>query len=275
MPQGQGTGNTIDQAIWLAVTQQSGDNMLYMEVFGRSTSLIANVEEAIWESGGFKEFLSSAETMDLVSDDVADTLISGTGARIVLIDGLDNNYNLITEAVGLLGTAPTATEQKFLRINRLTVISVGSGNKNAGTITATATSAGSIQSVIPAERSISRCGYFTVPAGYTGLMLNTRYSTYRADAGNAVKGAEIDFHVARQDPVTGNLVEYQTAQAGIRNSGTGLAVADSPIPLVMKPKTDMFFAATAETNSTRVSVEYSVLLLKGGHTDLVTQITHI
>ena len=105
--------------------------------------------EDVWQEGGILSFLSSAETMNVASsssDDDGDPL--GDGARTVTLYGLDNNYLPLKETVVLNGMNNVLTQNAFLRINRMRVTTVGSDGVNAGDITATASTAGTVQATI-------------------------------------------------------------------------------------------------------------------------------
>lgn len=124
--------------------------------------------EDVWNEGGTEVYLSSAETMDIVSTDGADkgTPTAGTGARTVKIFGLDNNYDLIDETVTLDGTNPVTTVNSYLRVHRLIVTSAGTGGQNAGDITATASTAASVHAKISIGDNQTLKSQYTVPNGY-------------------------------------------------------------------------------------------------------------
>ena len=73
----------------------------------------ASVPEDIWPQGGQIVFPSVAAVVDIVSDSALDTA-AGTGARSVLVSGVDNNLNIISETVILNGVVAVATIQLFL-----------------------------------------------------------------------------------------------------------------------------------------------------------------
>lgn len=112
-------------------------------------------------------YLNSAETMDIVSTDANDT-VAGSGAQLLLITGLDDNYDAIAEIIALDGLTPVTTTLSFLRIDIMFVVDVGVlGGTNTGVITATASTALTTQSVMPIDKSISISTLFTVPRGHT------------------------------------------------------------------------------------------------------------
>jgi hypothetical protein len=109
--------------------------------------------------------------MELLSSSASDAA-AGTGCRSVLAQGLDANYNQISEIVVPNGISVVALVNSYVAINNATCITTGSGNVNAGNITLRVTSAGSAQGYIFAGAGTSRHGRITVPAGYTLVLEN-------------------------------------------------------------------------------------------------------
>ena len=119
----------------------------------------------IWIPGGVLSRLSSAETMDIASSSTADD-IGGTGAITIRVEGLANDWSILNEDITLDGTTTVTTLGSFLRINRMYITSSGTGQVNAGNITATASTAATVQSKIDADVGQTEQTQFTVPLGY-------------------------------------------------------------------------------------------------------------
>lgn len=115
-------------------------------------------------------WLSSATSLEIVSDSAADAA-AGTGARTVSIDGLNANYSRVSQTVTLNGTTAVAIPTQLIAINRLRVLSAGTGLTNAGLITVRNAGAGTSRCLIPIGRSISQSSGYTVPASCT-LQIN-------------------------------------------------------------------------------------------------------
>lgn len=147
--------------------------------FGYNSSIGATVED-VWSQGGVLSFLSAAETMDIVSTDAADTA-AGTGARTINVFGLDGNYMPISENVTLNGTTPVTTTNAFMRINRMRLDTTGSGNVNAGSITATASTASTVQGNMNVGLGTTFKTQYTVPAGFYAFIRGVNYGTLNND----------------------------------------------------------------------------------------------
>jgi len=94
----------------------------------------ATVPEDIWPQGGEVAFSDVAAVIDIVSTSALDT-VAGSGARTILLVGVDANFDQITEIVSLNGLTPVATIQLFLFSNTCILQSVGALNANQGIIT--------------------------------------------------------------------------------------------------------------------------------------------
>jgi len=91
-------------------------------VRGSSINLVKDTLEDVWTVGGTKKYLTSAETITVVSTDSEDSSTGG-GARILFLEGLDENLNVISEEIILQGLAPVESVLSYLRINRMSIIS--------------------------------------------------------------------------------------------------------------------------------------------------------
>lgn len=125
--------------------------------------------EDIWTGGGAYPWMTAATSLEILSASENDTA-AGTGARTVVIAGLDINYAEITVTVTLNGITPVALSSQLFRINGAVVATCGTGNTNAGDITIRDAGGGTTRAVLQAGYSISRQSQFTVPAGYKAIV---------------------------------------------------------------------------------------------------------
>lgn len=130
--------------------------------------------ETVWAQGGLYSYLAAASILKVSSSSTNDAS-AGTGARTVTLFGLDANYDEISEDVTLNGQTAVNTTQEFLRINRMTVNTAGSGGQNAGVIYA---GTGTVTSGVPANKyatiaigdNQTLMALWTVPRGYTAFL---------------------------------------------------------------------------------------------------------
>lgn len=93
----------------------------------------------VWKQNIVRTNPAAAVVLGIASSSANDAA-AGTGARTVRVTGLDANYNLLQEDVTLNGTTKVATVGTYLRVNKLEVLTAGSGGVNAGDVYAADTS---------------------------------------------------------------------------------------------------------------------------------------
>lgn len=135
-----------------------------------------SVPESLWEQGGVYAFPTAATTASVVSTSANDTS-AGTGARIVFLEGLDVNWNQVSESITLNGLTPVVGTQSFFRINNARVISSGSGQCNAGDITVTVNS--KVLRQITAGESLDHSAIYSVPAKHHLFIMSQSFGTNR------------------------------------------------------------------------------------------------
>ena len=101
-------------------------------IVGDNTA-VGNVAETIWNVGGLYPWLENESFINISSTDTDDTIL-GTGARQILLIGLDINYVEIVDVVDLSGTGVGTSNIKFFRINDAVVFTAGSTKSAEGTI---------------------------------------------------------------------------------------------------------------------------------------------
>jgi len=213
---------------------------------------IVDATEDVWSNGGVLSFLSSAETMNIVSGSGDDkgTPTAGTGARTVTVSGLDANYKPVNEVVTLNGASNVLTTTAFLRVNRMRVTTAGTGGVNAGVITATASTAATVQAAIPIGAGSTFKSQYTVPAGFYCFIRNVNYGALNNDQ------AQFDF----QTRIEGG--PWITRDRII--SVESYLPPPLTCPLMIAPKSDIRVQAIriAGTGNVQCSVRYGMHLVK-------------
>ena len=160
-------------------------------VFGYNPDVDTS-EETVWPDGGTVPHPTVASVLKISSSSANDTS-AGTGARTIVIEGLDGGYNMISETVTLNGQTAVDTVNSYLYVNNFYVASVGSGGENAGNINAgtgvvTAGVPAVLYDIIAAGYNNRTTGHYCVPAGYTGYMNEGLFSAGQASGSTAVTG---------------------------------------------------------------------------------------
>lgn len=156
-----------DINIQVAETNIAGH--LSMMKFGHNAD-VGSEEGVIADHGGIQAYLSTAEILKVISNDVADDA-AGTGARTIQIYGLDANWDEQNEIVSLIGGTSVATDNAYLRVNRAIVRSAGADGKNAAVIDIKNNAETSTLLQVSAGNNQSLAAFWSVPAGYTAYMV--------------------------------------------------------------------------------------------------------
>ena len=112
------------------------DGHTLVEAFGYNTGITATVAD-ISVKGGVKTYalVTGATTTTLVSGSATDQA-GTTGALTARIYGVDLNWDKAQEDITLAGSSTTvAAVTQFLRVNKVEVLTAGSGAANVGTLT--------------------------------------------------------------------------------------------------------------------------------------------
>jgi len=149
--------------VYLDVARGAISNSKIVHKFGANFDIDqATDPESVWTGGGLYPWasLSSAQTIYCIST-------SGSDTAVLSIEGLDANYNEITESVTLTGTSAVTTTNAFLRVFRMTYDA-----DNAGDITArTVSASGTIVAQIDTGYAQTLMAVYTIPAGFTGYLV--------------------------------------------------------------------------------------------------------
>ena len=227
----------------------------FIEKFGANLSVGSSLE-TIWEPGGIYEYLTTASVVSAVSDEAADTAPSGDGARTIELQGLDANYNTITETISTGGTGGgTASTQQFIRIYRALVSTAGATGTNEGDIlikagSTTVISIGTHGSGGNKEGfGQSQTSVFTIPAGKTGYLTqwSVGSSIYNSGVQAFFMASEVD-----DGPV------LRTKDVMFLNN---FSIKDYKVPLSLPAKTDVEVRAYDDSTGIPVSTSYNLILV--------------
>lgn len=190
--------------------------------------------------------LTVAAVHALVSSSAADTA-AGTGARTVLVTGLNSSYNEITETVTLNGVTPVNTVNSYIFVSSLRVVTVGSGGANAGIITATS---GTIKAAIRVGENKSSLGAYLIPAGYSAFLFQWNGSIKNLNGSARLELWQKPFNEAM----------YIQTKMDLGKDGTSNTLRDYDGYLKFTEKTFIKVRCVADANATRVNTELILIL---------------
>jgi hypothetical protein len=153
-------------------------------IFGYNPDL-DQTEESVWPDGGTVPHPTTANVLSVASTNQNDT-VSGAGAQSVFIEGLDGNYNVISETVTMSGTSPVSTTKSYLYINQFYVTSVGSHGSNYGELTIKLGS--TLYDIIAIGYNTRTTAHYCVPAGYTAYLVEGNITAGQSAGSTSVTG---------------------------------------------------------------------------------------
>ncbi len=225
-------------------------------VFGFNPD-VDTTQVSVWPLPSLITFPVAALQMTVSSTSANDTS-AGTGARTVVVQGLDANYNEVTETVTLNGQTPVTMIASLLRVNYAYVATAGSGNSAAGDIyigtgTVTAGVPATAYDIIKFDYNNTTTGSYTIPAGYTAYLSQGLFSTGQAGGSNQVQGRLLSRG-------TNNI--RMTAALTTLNNGVANYVFE--YPLSIPEKTTLEATAIGSSSNNAVSSMFILVLVKEG-----------
>lgn len=221
----------------------------YIEKFGMNID-VDNSMETIWDGGGVYTYLNSAETVAVTSSSGNDGA-AGTGARTVEVQGLDENFNLAVETLTVGGASSTTT---FIRVFRVKIITAGSLNVNAGTLSITSDDTSTVLAQIVLQGGVGLgqtfMSVYTVPAGYTAYL-----TQWVVGAGKQNTDA-VCFFNAR------NLVDNGWNSKDVIALSATTFAKHYGIPLQFTEKTDLEIRGYSTTNNSIVTSSFNLILVQ-------------
>lgn len=212
-------------------------------VFGYNGDIDTSIE-TIWPSGGLLSFPAAALQMKVSSSNANDTS-AGTGARTIFIEGLDTNHAEISETVTLNGQTAVTTTNSYLHINNAYVATAGSGLSAAGDIyigtgTVTAGVPATIYDIIAFDYNARVTGSYTIPANYTGYLVQGLFSAGQASGSTSVTGRLM---------TRGANSIRMTAAVVTLNNGSADYAFEYPVPIPEKTTVEAQGLGSAANNS--------------------------
>lgn len=211
-----GSSNNIDLAAGLLTGYSHINKFGYRDT-------ITNTFQTIWD-GATDLTYSSATTVTAVADNT-----TADNGGTVEVQGLDQNYEPVTEVLTIGGSASVA---QFSRIFRALMVTANTGDTNADEVRVR--NGSTDQAIISAGSGQTLMAVYTIPAGKTGYLLKLAGSI---DANN-----DALFRIYAR-PFNG--VFNVKGQFGVFASGFNYTY---PVPLKFEEKTDIQIKAKSQNN---------------------------
>ena len=231
----------------LQVSREQIENHKRLFKFGFNPDVNGSLE-TVWDAGGIYAYPSSALAMTVTTD--AGVPATDNGVKVV-VQGLDGDYNEVSQEVTLAGSGTATTTQTFLRVNRAYV----SGSQ-APTGNLNITNGGTTYARITLGENQTLMALWTVPAGYTGFLDHVNIATGTTNSNQYVT-AQI---VQRTQGGVFRVMMKQTLGSG--------GVADFLIgyPIAVSEKTDLEVRAESSGANNLISANFSMVYIKNEDT---------
>jgi len=218
------------------------------------SSLIDGTLLPVWDVNQAKPYLTTAAVMQISSSSTDDDA-AGTGARTVLVSGLDQSYLPISETVELDGQTAVNTTKSYLRVLSITVLTTGSGGANAGAIYAgtgalTLGVPAVVHEIAPIGMNKSQTAAYTVPAGYTAYFSRGGMTSHTTGSGAII--ARLVGSNQGSPFLTSALTVFSSTQVDY----------EFDYPLAFPEKTDIEARAISSSGTHAVSAYLQLILIK-------------
>jgi hypothetical protein len=228
---------------WLEIAKGNVTGTTGVNKYGFNPSVSPNNFEDVWDGSSLYVFPTVARTVNVKSTSTDDDS-TGTGARTVLLEGLDSNYDEITETITLNGTTDVLSTNSFLRLHRMKIMTCGGGEHNAGDITATSTTDLLLLAQITENLGQTQMCLYTVPAGKTAYVVDW-HITVIADMDMALFTREINSCFQAKRKVIVSEADVQEWKPYLK----------------LPEKTDIRVEALSGTGNNAVSSELNIVLV--------------
>jgi hypothetical protein len=140
--------------------------------------------EDLWEGGGLWVAPTTSRIHNITSSSANDTS-AGTGARTIVVQGLNATYDQVSETIIMNGSSNVATVNSYTIIFYMYVVTAGSLNTAAGIISATAQTDATITAYIGTGDNQTNMAIYQIPNGYKGYLHNWDAAMQQATASSS------------------------------------------------------------------------------------------
>lgn len=249
---------TISRSIphWLDVVRGLTTDLSFVNKFGENQDCAAG--DTIDIASTAIDPPATAELCNVVSTHADDDgAPEGAGAFTVLIEGLDENYELASETVILNGTTDVSTVNKYWFVFRMKVVTGSTYAGAVGTITCTSTDSGTaVLATIAIGANQTQSANYQIPAGYTGYF-NLPQVTLQNTSNNSV--TDLALYNRKFGGVDQLKVDFRL-QGG---ASADYQAKEFGAPLVFNEKDTIYWKVLSVGAGTSVvTVDYDIWLVK-------------
>ena len=222
--------------------------------YGYNPDADSGTIETVWSPGGIFQRITTPTTLDISSTSANDLTSTGTGAQSIIIYGVNENFEAITEVIQMNGLTNVTTTNLYCGVNRMAVYLVGTSEENVGTISAYVSGGGgTLQAQMPLGEGSTQQAIFFVQENHTMLLDFLFINVTRISGGGAQPTITIRGWV--QSLVSGAKYEVfrDVMDTGVENH----LVLNPQQPFVIGEKSILYFTVDTDTNNTTVGIRFS------------------
>ena len=235
------------EPFYLQLARGQIENHKHIFKFGFNPD-INGTEETIWDVGGIYAYPVSAVTMTATT--TAGVPATDNGVKIT-IQGLDADYNEVSQEVTLAGSGTATTTQTFLCVFRAFV----SGSQ-APTASVNITNGGTTYARVTLNDNQTLMAVWTVPAGYTAYIIKGNIGTGTANNNQYI----VSRLVFRE---LGGVFRTQ-AKVTIQE---GEIAFDFEVPIAFPEKTDIEARALSSGSNNLIFADFEMIYIKNSSVD--------
>ena len=209
-------------------------------------------DQIIASWGGAYEFLTTGETISIVSTDNNDKS-GNSGVNSVIVYGVDENWNSQISVYLMDGTTPVVSADNWIGVNRVAVFLSGTGRVNAGTINVTASSSGYTMAQMPMGGGVTQQMIFFVPDGYMFLAEWLHFDALKIAGG----GGNPEITVKGQVYSAVNNTDQEVFRGHIDTTNSNNLAVEPPVPFPVGERSILYFTASTDKDNTSVTGRFS------------------
>ena len=218
--------------------------------FGYNLDVDTGGNEVIASWGGTFTPPTTAETLKLVSTSAADSVTS-TGARGIVVYGVDENRVNQIEVVNLAGTDTVATTSEWLGINRVAVYVAGTALENVGTINLY-TATGIQLAQMPAGQGTTQQAIFYTKDDHTFLPEWLYLNINKIAQGGSPRVTIYGYVFSAVSNA-----KYEVYRSTFDTAVENTIMLSIPVPFVVGENSVLWFEANTNVDNTVVNIRFS------------------
>jgi len=247
----------LDYLATIATNTGGGGTDIIVNKFGYNADIDTGTDPEVVASfgGAFDPSTAVMSTADTFTITYTNTLdgSTATGARMLQISYIDENFASATAFHTLGSTGSDVTSFTGVGINRVVVVSYGGDATNGGDITLTATTDTTTQAQIPADKSVTQQAIYHTPISRTLKLNFINLSVLKLSGGGGSPRVNIiGYSYSR---VTGG--RYAVVDLEVDTSVENNLVIEYPEPIVFTGREVVYFEAETDVSNTKVSLRFS------------------